>query len=73
MSAVQQAGYKATVQWLEEHGETLADANADFQRWDSWSRASDEYDVKSKAEVAARKAREAKEKQPPQRAKSSPD
>jgi hypothetical protein len=29
--------YYQLLRWLEEHGESLEDANVDFARWDSWN------------------------------------
>lgn len=49
------------IQWLEDHGESVANARADIQRWDSWSRTTGEFRRKMDAEIAARKAKEATE------------
>ena len=61
------ADYDALVQWLEAHGESLAQAQKDQERWNSWSRDNGEYRRNMDAEVAARKAREAEEKEKKQR------
>jgi uncharacterized protein len=60
----QRAGFHELVKWLEDHGESYAEAKADIERWDSWSGAT--FREKMDAEIAERKAREkaAAEKQP---------
>ena len=56
----------AVIKWLEDHGESYAEAKADIERWDSWGRTTGEYGRKMAAEIAERKAREqaAAEKKP---------
>jgi ankyrin repeat protein len=58
----QKAEYERLVNWLEDHGESIEKAKADLERWASWSTTTGEYQRKMAAEVAARKAREAREK-----------
>jgi hypothetical protein len=60
----QTADYQALVTWLEDHGESMEQAKADNQRWESWSITTGEYNRKMAQEVAARKAREARAKKP---------
>jgi ankyrin repeat protein len=60
-SSQQKADYQKLVRWLEDHGESVEQAKADIKRWDSWSRTSGEFRRKIDAEIAARKAREARE------------
>ena len=55
------ADYEELVAWLESHGESAEQARADLERWHSWS--PDEYRYNMNAEIAARKAREAREKE----------
>jgi ankyrin repeat protein len=59
----QKADYERLIKWLEDHGESVEKAREDMQRWDSWSRSSGEYRRKLDAEIAERKAEEAKAKQ----------
>jgi uncharacterized protein len=56
----QRADYQKLVKWLVDHGESIEEAKADLERWNSWSRTTGEYQRKIAAEVAARKAKEAK-------------
>ena len=60
----QRAKFHELVKWLEDRGESYAEAKADIERWDSWSGAT--FREKMDAEIAERKAREkaAAEKQP---------
>jgi ankyrin repeat protein len=58
----QRADYKKLVKWLEDHGESVEAANADIKRWASWDHASGEYRRKMDAEIAAREARQARER-----------
>lgn len=62
-NARQLASYQNLVTWLSDHGESVEQARADIQRWDSWSSA--EKDKNMAAEIAARKEREAREKKQP--------
>lgn len=55
-SPEKQAQFHELVKWLEEHGESYAEAKADLARWDSWSGA--ERRQRFDAEIAERKARE---------------
>ena len=52
------------MKWLEDRGESYAEAKADIERWDSWSGAT--FREKMDAEIAERMAREkaAVKKQP---------
>jgi hypothetical protein len=54
----QRADYEKLAQWLEDHGESLKEAKADRERWNSWSHTTGEYRRKIDREVAARKANE---------------
>ena len=54
--------YQQLVQWLEDHGESVDEARADIERWRSWSLTTGERRRKMDAEVAQRKARDAREK-----------
>ena len=58
----QAADYEMLVKWLEDHGESIEQANADIKRWQSWIMSTGEYRRKMDAEIAEREAREAKEK-----------
>lgn len=49
---------EAVIKFLEDRGESYAEAKADIARWDSWGRTTGEYDRKMDAEIAERKARE---------------
>ena len=62
----QRAKFHELVKWLEDRGESYAEAKADIERWDSWCRTTGEFREKMDAEIAERKAREkaAAEKQP---------
>jgi hypothetical protein len=62
----QRADHGKLVEWLKQHGESFDDAKADLNRWDSWSQTTGEYSRNMAAEVAARKAKEAREKPAPQ-------
>ena len=55
-SPEQRADFQNLVSWLEERGESYAQAEADLDRWDSWSGAT--FREKMDAEIAERKARE---------------
>jgi len=55
-SPEKQATFYELVRWLEDRGESYAEAKADLNRWDSWS--GQEFRQKMDAEIAARKARE---------------
>jgi ankyrin repeat protein len=57
-----QRAYQELLQWLVKNGESIEVARADMKRWSSWSATTGEYQLKMAEEVAARKAREAKEK-----------
>jgi ankyrin repeat protein len=62
----QRAKFHELVKWLEDHGESYAEAKADIARWDSWSGAT--FHQKMDAEIAERKAREqAEAEKTPQR------
>lgn len=54
----QKAKFHELVKWLEDHGESYAEAKKDRDRWDSWSRTTGEFKEKMDAEIAERKARE---------------
>ena len=56
----QAADYQALLQWLVDHGESVEEAKADRERWKSWSQTTGEYRRKMDAEIAQRKAREAR-------------
>jgi hypothetical protein len=56
----QRQDFAKLVEWLDEHGESIEQAKADNARWESWSMTTGEYQRKMAAEVAARKAREAR-------------
>jgi ankyrin repeat protein len=58
----QAADYQNLVNWLEAHGESIATAKTDIKRWQSWGLSNGEYRKKMDAEIAARKANEAREK-----------
>jgi len=58
----QAADYEALVKWLDDHGDPVDGARADFKRWGSWNVDNGEWRRKTNAEVAERVAREAKEK-----------
>jgi hypothetical protein len=58
----QKASYRDLVKWLEDHGESLEEARADHERWRSWSTTTGEFRRKGDAEIARRKAKEAREK-----------
>jgi len=57
-SPEKQAQFHELVKWLEEQGESYAEAKKDMDRWDSWSRTTGEFNEKMDAEIAERKARE---------------
>lgn len=62
----QRAKFHELVKWLEDRGESYAEAKADIERWDSWCRTTGEFREKMDAEIAERMAREkaAVKKQP---------
>ncbi len=60
--------YKKLVDWVERHGESLEEARADLDRWASWEGSIEEVRRKLDAEIAARKARERREKRELQQA-----
>ena len=62
----QRAKFHELVKWLEDRGESYAEAKADIGRWDSWCRTTGEFREKMDAEIAERMAREkaAVKKQP---------
>jgi hypothetical protein len=55
------SGYATLIEWLAQHGESLDQARADQKRWHSWSQTTGEFSRKMDAEVAERKAREARQ------------
>lgn len=55
-SPAQRARFHELVKWLEDHGESYAEAKADLDRWDSWS--GEEFRERMDTEIAERKARE---------------
>lgn len=57
-SPAQRESFHELVKWLEDHGESVADAKADIARLDSWSGSIVELRREMDAETAARKARE---------------
>jgi hypothetical protein len=54
--------YVKLVEWLRRNGESIENAKADRERWNSWSQTTGEFSRKMDAEVAERKAREARDK-----------
>jgi uncharacterized protein len=58
--AQQQSDYQKLIKWLKEHAESIDEAREDIKRWDSWS--GDEVSRKMDAEIAARIAKEARNK-----------
>lgn len=65
-SPQKQAKFRELVKWLEDRGESYAEAKADLDRWDSWCRTTGEFRQKMDAEIAARKAREGIEAEGPE-------
>lgn len=61
-SPEQQADYNRLVEWLEDHGESLEEAKADWERWRSWGvKSHKQIGELRRAEIAERKAREQQE------------
>ncbi len=60
-SPKQRLDYSRLVLWLEQHGETLTDAEKDFARWRSWDGTPAKIKMLRESEIAARLAREARE------------
>lgn len=63
MTPQQRADFEKLVEWLEDHGQSIAEAEADFERWKKWP---SDRAAKSRlidAEIAERKAKEAAAKQ----------
>jgi hypothetical protein len=58
----QRADYQKLVEWLEDHGESVQEARADMKRWASWSGTPAQKAKLRRREIAAREAREAREK-----------
>lgn len=58
----QKADYNKLLDWLAQHGESIEQAKADRARWKSWSLTTGEYRRNMDAEIASRKAKEAREK-----------
>ena len=54
----QKADHQGLLNRLADRGESIELARKDLQRWESWSRTTNEYKEKMAAEIAARKARE---------------
>jgi uncharacterized protein len=61
-TANQKSDYDRLVKWLDDHGESIDHARADLKRWASWNNATGEFRRNIDAEIAARKARDAREK-----------
>ena len=59
----QRAKFHELVKWLEDRGESYAEAKADIGRWDSWCRTTGEFREKMDAEIAERKAAAAKQRE----------
>ena len=57
--------HEAVLDWLQAHGESVEKAREDIARWCSWKTYNGEFQRKTAAEVAERKAREAAKKQQP--------
>ncbi|MBX3423726.1 MAG: ankyrin repeat domain-containing protein [Pirellulaceae bacterium] len=54
-----EAQYNELVQWLEEHGESIAEAEQDIERWKSWQKelvTIEQFKRKMEDEIAARKS-----------------
>jgi len=60
-SPQQKSDYEKLVGWLKQHGESIEQAKADRERWKAWSQTTGEFSRKMAAEVADRKAKEARE------------
>jgi hypothetical protein len=58
----QRVNYQKLVKWLEDHGESVEEAKADIKRWASWIGTPAEKARLRRQEIAARKARELREK-----------
>jgi ankyrin repeat protein len=69
----QRAAYQTLVKWLENRGESIEEAKADFKRWASWTGTPAQKAKLRRQEIAARKAREARETQGGQQAKQDPE
>lgn len=61
-SPQQKEAYQKIVNWLEKHGESLDEARADLKRWATWSFTTGEFRRKLDAEIAARKAKETRQR-----------
>lgn len=60
-SPQQKENYRKLVAWLEAHGESVAEAKKDLERWRSWNTFDGTYRRNMDAEIAERKAREARD------------
>jgi hypothetical protein len=54
------AAREELIAWLEQHGEPMKTAEDDLKRWATWNTTTNEFDTRSKQEIAERKEREAK-------------
>jgi hypothetical protein len=63
----QRAEYQKLVKWLEDHGESLEEARADIKRWASWIGTPAQKANLRRQEIAARKAREARDEAVPEK------
>lgn len=54
----QKADFHKLVDWLEAHGQSIAEAEADYERWKKWTGPTAEKAELMRAEIAERKARE---------------
>jgi hypothetical protein len=64
-STVQKKDYQQLCEWLQSHGESFEQAEADLKRWKSWHEMPGGFGPKRLAEIAERKAREAQANQKP--------
>lgn len=62
----QRTDYPKLVKWLEDHGESLEEARMDIKRWASWIGTPAQQAKLRRQEIAARKAREARDQAHPQ-------
>ncbi len=54
----QEADLDKLVEWLEKHGQSIAEAEADYERWSKWTGSRSKQAEMRRAEIAEREARE---------------
>ncbi len=63
LPAEEQVHYRSVVQWLEEHGESLAEAQDDLERWKKWIESGQEHLIEQEHEAKIKEKAKEEEKE----------